>query len=404
MERELGVVSNPAEERVGGLWGVLFGGRYYPRLPGRIRPYLGAGVGDLRALRRGHDRQRFGVARWRRPAGRLVGRRRGPFPGPALHDRGGQPLDADPRPLERVRPPDGIRLDLGRTLIQPRRAACRRRAPAVRGARGGSPTGARQAAPGQRRPERVRLVGRDHRAPPSRRGVHRMRRAAIAVLRSRPCDSRACRRGRLREHRPHRAREPRVPHVAGRLGGARPCRRSRTRPPREPRSSASRSASCPAIARPARTCRRRTRPSWSARGPPSPPPPGGQASRSCSAPSASSTVTARITALVVDRDGAIAGFQDKVQLDPSEEGPYVAGLRAARLPVGAAHVRRRHLPRGLALSGDGPLAAARQGAHVVFHPHFHEAEPGSYRPTTFADPANTFHEKAALCRAAENTC
>jgi predicted amidohydrolase len=40
----------------------------------------------------------------------------------------------------------------------------------------------------------------------------------------------------------------------------------------------------------------------------------------------------------------------------------------------------------------------------VFHPHFHEAEPGSYRPTSFADPANSFHEKAALCRAAENTC
>ena len=32
------------------------------------------------------------------------------------------------------------------------------------------------------------------------------------------------------------------------------------------------------------------------------------------------------------------------------------------------------------------------------------AEPGSYRPITFADPSNTFHEKAALCRAAENTC
>jgi predicted amidohydrolase len=48
--------------------------------------------------------------------------------------------------------------------------------------------------------------------------------------------------------------------------------------------------------------------------------------------------------------------------------------------------------------------AARRGAQVVFHPHFHEAEPGSYRPTTFADPANTFHEKAVLCRAAENTC
>jgi predicted amidohydrolase len=48
--------------------------------------------------------------------------------------------------------------------------------------------------------------------------------------------------------------------------------------------------------------------------------------------------------------------------------------------------------------------SARRGAHVVFHPHFHWAEGDSYRPTTFADPANTFHEKAALCRAAENTC
>jgi len=47
--------------------------------------------------------------------------------------------------------------------------------------------------------------------------------------------------------------------------------------------------------------------------------------------------------------------------------------------------------------------AVRHGAQVVFHPHFHEAEPGNYRPTTFADPANTFHEKAMLCRAAENT-
>ena len=25
-------------------------------------------------------------------------------------------------------------------------------------------------------------------------------------------------------------------------------------------------------------------------------------------------------------------------------------------------------------------------------------------PSTFGDPANTFHEKAILCRAAENTC
>ena len=47
--------------------------------------------------------------------------------------------------------------------------------------------------------------------------------------------------------------------------------------------------------------------------------------------------------------------------------------------------------------------AARRGAHLVFHPHYHPAEPGAYRPSSFADPANTFHEKALLCRAAENT-
>src|SRR5580700_3008240 len=32
-----------------------------------------------------------------------------------------------------------------------------------------------------------------------------------------------------------------------------------------------------------------------------------------------------ITALVINRDGTVAGFQDKVQLDPSEEGIYSPG-------------------------------------------------------------------------------
>lgn len=49
-------------------------------------------------------------------------------------------------------------------------------------------------------------------------------------------------------------------------------------------------------------------------------------------------------------------------------------------------------------------AAVRQGAQIVFHPHFGETEPGDYRPSSFAESANSFHEKAMLCRAAENTC
>jgi predicted amidohydrolase len=40
----------------------------------------------------------------------------------------------------------------------------------------------------------------------------------------------------------------------------------------------------------------------------------------------------------------------------------------------------------------------------VFHPQFHEAAPGSYVPASYAESRNSFHEKAVLCRAAENTC
>jgi predicted amidohydrolase len=110
-----------------------------------------------------------------------------------------------------------------------------------------------------------------------------------------------------------------------------------------------------------------------------------------------------ITALVINRDGTIAGFQDKVQLDPSEEGTYSPGSGRCVFESGP-------LTFGIAICHEGwryPETvrwAARRGAHIVFHPHFAEAEPGDYRPSSYADPANSFHEKAALCRAAENTC
>jgi predicted amidohydrolase len=109
------------------------------------------------------------------------------------------------------------------------------------------------------------------------------------------------------------------------------------------------------------------------------------------------------TALVINRDGTIAGFQDKVQLDPSEEGTYSFGRGRRIFQSGS-------LTFGIAICHEGwryPETvrwAARRGAHIVFHPHFHAAEPGSYVPSTFADPANSFHEKAILCRAAENSC
>jgi predicted amidohydrolase len=110
-----------------------------------------------------------------------------------------------------------------------------------------------------------------------------------------------------------------------------------------------------------------------------------------------------ITALVINRDGTIAGFQDKVQIDRSEEATYSPGCGRRVFQTGP-------LTFGVAICHEGwryPETvrwAARRGAQIVFHPHFHEAEPGSYQPSSFADPANSFHEKAVLCRAAENTC
>lgn len=110
-----------------------------------------------------------------------------------------------------------------------------------------------------------------------------------------------------------------------------------------------------------------------------------------------------ISALVINRDGTRAGFQDKVQLDPSEDTIYSPGSERFLFETGA-------MKFGIAICHEGwryPETvrwAARRGAHVVFHPHFHQQEPGSYVPSRFADPANSFHEKAALCRAAENTC
>ena len=110
----------------------------------------------------------------------------------------------------------------------------------------------------------------------------------------------------------------------------------------------------------------------------------------------------RITVLVINPDGTTAGFQDKVQLDPSEGEFYTPG-------EGRHVYQAGDLKFGVVICHEGwrypetARAAARKGAHVVFHPHYGEAEPGSFEPTTFADPLNTFHEKAMLCRAAENT-
>ncbi len=110
-----------------------------------------------------------------------------------------------------------------------------------------------------------------------------------------------------------------------------------------------------------------------------------------------------ITTRVTNSDGTLAGFQDKVQLDPSEEGIYSPGSQRRVFQCG-------NLTFGIVICHEGwryPETvrwAVRNGAQIVFHPHTELVENEHFRPTGFADPRNSFHEKAALCRAAENAC
>jgi predicted amidohydrolase len=111
----------------------------------------------------------------------------------------------------------------------------------------------------------------------------------------------------------------------------------------------------------------------------------------------------RISALVLGPDGAVLGWQDKVQLDPSEDATFRPGAGRQFFQVGP-------LTFGVVICHEGwrypetVRQAVRRGAQVVFHPHYGEAEPGAFRPTRFGEPENTFHDRAVLCRAAENTC
>lgn len=110
-----------------------------------------------------------------------------------------------------------------------------------------------------------------------------------------------------------------------------------------------------------------------------------------------------LTALVVDAAGEVLGWQDKVQLDPYEDERYSPGTKrhvfeipGLRFAVSICHEGFRY--------PETVRSAACNGAQLVFHPHWHEHDAGAFVPTSFADARNTFHEKALLCRAAENTC
>ena len=94
-------------------------------------------------------------------------------------------------------------------------------------------------------------------------------------------------------------------------------------------------------------------------------------------------------------------MQAKTQIDPSEERDYVAGsgrhvfaAAGIRFAVAICHEAFRY--------PEIARAAALDGAHVVFVPHYVVTDDGSL-PRRWCDAENPYNEKAVLCRALENT-
>jgi predicted amidohydrolase len=109
-----------------------------------------------------------------------------------------------------------------------------------------------------------------------------------------------------------------------------------------------------------------------------------------------------VSALVYDSSGRILGRQDKVQLDPDEDDIFVRGtcrsifeIEGLRFGISICH-EASHYPETVRW-------AAERGAQVVFHPQLGFPTSWGGRPQRWADPENSIHEKAFMCRAAENS-
>ena len=107
-------------------------------------------------------------------------------------------------------------------------------------------------------------------------------------------------------------------------------------------------------------------------------------------------------AMIVAPDGRLIGYQDKVQIDPSEEGTYIPGagrkifeIHGMRFGVVICHEGWRY--------PETVRWAARHGAQIVFHPQYSPAATSPREANEWARADGTMHEKAAICRAAENT-
>lgn len=107
-------------------------------------------------------------------------------------------------------------------------------------------------------------------------------------------------------------------------------------------------------------------------------------------------------AFVVAPDGTIQGYQTKNQLDPSEDHFWTAGTERHVFEI-------NRLRFGIVICHEGfryPETvrwAARNGAHIVFHPHFTGSDTEGAVLKDWANITNPYYERAMMMRALENT-
>jgi predicted amidohydrolase len=105
---------------------------------------------------------------------------------------------------------------------------------------------------------------------------------------------------------------------------------------------------------------------------------------------------------VIDAAGKVLGYQSKNQLDPSEDNIWIAGTKRQVFETGG-------LTFGITICHEGfryPESArwaARNGAVIVFHPHFTGSNISGPTLTEWGNKNNPYYEKAMMLRAMENT-
>lgn len=107
-------------------------------------------------------------------------------------------------------------------------------------------------------------------------------------------------------------------------------------------------------------------------------------------------------AFVISSAGEVLGAQTKNQLDPTEDNIWSPGTTRHVFEV-------EGLRFGIVICHEGfrypelVRWAAKQGAQLVFHPHFAGSDTEGREIKTWGDPESPYYEKAMMMRALENT-